>query len=57
MVKTSLAGGIDQVIELLGIEAGKVARQHIISDLKDEGWTESDPFPKDEAHYGKMGLF
>jgi hypothetical protein len=25
--------------------------------LKEEGWTERDPFPQDEAHYVKMGLF
>lgn len=49
--------GIRQVIELFGDEAGQVARQHIISDLKEEGWKESDPFPKDEAHYVQMGLF
>jgi len=22
-----------------------------------EGWTENDPFPKDEQHYIRMGLF
>jgi hypothetical protein len=49
--------GINQVIERFGEEAGKVARQHIISDLKEEGWTETDPFPKDQEDYVKMGLF
>jgi hypothetical protein len=50
--------GIKEVIEIFGEEAGKVARQHIISDLKEEGWQESrDPFPQDELHYVKMGLF
>jgi hypothetical protein len=49
--------GIRQVIELFGEEAGKVARQHIISDLKEEGWTGKDHFPKDEEDYVKMGLF
>jgi len=49
--------GINQVSKLFGAEAGKVARQHIISDLKEEGWTESDPFPKDQEDYVKMGLF
>jgi hypothetical protein len=49
--------GIRQAIELFGEEAGKVARQHIISDLKEEGWTEKDHFPKDETDYVKMGLF
>lgn len=50
--------GIQEVIRLFGEEAGgAVARQHIISDLKEEGWTERDPFPRDEEHYVKMGLF
>jgi len=49
--------GIQQAVKLFGEEAGLVARQHIISDLKEEGWKESDPFPKDEQHYLKMGLF
>ncbi len=49
--------GIQEAIGLFGENAGHVARQHIISDLKEEGWTEADPFPKDEQHYGKMGLF
>jgi|GEM_PF-345674 hypothetical protein len=49
--------GIRQAIELFGETAGKVARQHIISDLKEEGWTEKDHFPIDEADYVKMGLF
>ena len=33
------------------------ARQHIISDLKEEGSTENDPFPMDEKDYVEMGLF
>ena len=45
------------MVELFGEEAGKVARQHIISDLKEEGWTENDPFPRDERDYVDMGLF
>lgn len=49
--------GIEEVRAKWGDAAAKVARQHIISDLKEEGWTESDPFPKDEQHYVKMGLF
>lgn len=49
--------GIHQAVEIFGEEAGKVARQHIISDLKEEGWTDKDPFPKDEVHYVKIGLF
>lgn len=49
--------GIHEAIQRFGEKAGAVARQHIISDLKDEGWTQSDPFPQNEAHYVKMGLF
>lgn len=49
--------GIRQAIELFGELAGQAARQHIISDLKEEGWTETDRFPQDEADYMRMGLF
>jgi hypothetical protein len=49
--------GIAEVRKLWGDEAAKAARQHIVTDLKMEGWRESDPFPKDENHYQRMGLF
>ncbi|MBF0495032.1 MAG: hypothetical protein HQK58_00425 [Deltaproteobacteria bacterium] len=49
--------GIRQVITLFGELSGPVARQHIISDLKQEGWTEQDPFPKDEDDFVKIGFF
>jgi hypothetical protein len=49
--------GIKEVQTMWGDEAAEAARQHIISDLKLEGWKESDPFPKDESHYQRMGLF
>jgi len=49
--------GIRKVVELFGEEAVEVARQHIISDLKEEGWTEDDPFPKDQDDYVAIGLF
>jgi hypothetical protein len=49
--------GIQQAIELFGELAGQAARQHIISDLEEEGWTEHDHFPEDEVDYVKMGLF
>jgi hypothetical protein len=49
--------GIRQVIVLFGEKAGDVARQHIISDLRLEGWKEEDPFPKDEADYIRIGFF
>jgi len=49
--------GIKQVRELFGEESGEVARRHIISDLQEEGWTEDDPFPRDQADYLEIGLF
>ncbi|NVZ09766.1 hypothetical protein HW932_10885 [Allochromatium humboldtianum] len=49
--------GIREAMRLFGDTVGPVARQHIVSDLKEEGWTESDPFPQDEADYVRMGLF
>jgi len=49
--------GIKKAIEIFGEEAGEVARRHIISDLKEEGWKETDPFPKDQEDYVKMGFF
>jgi hypothetical protein len=49
--------GIQEAIRIFGEKAGLVARQHIISDLKEEGWTENDPFPKDEQEYMKIGFF
>ncbi|MEI7730813.1 MAG: hypothetical protein WCO56_14665 [Verrucomicrobiota bacterium] len=49
--------GIEEVCKLWGSEAAEAARQHIITDLKLEGWRETDPFPKDETHYQRLGLF
>ena len=49
--------GINEAVRIFGSEAAPVARQHIISDLQQEGWTERDPFPRDEEHYLKIGLF
>jgi hypothetical protein len=49
--------GIMEVERKYGKEAALAARQHIISDLKMEGWKETDPFPKDEADYVRMGLY
>ena len=49
--------GINKVRELFGEEAARAARQHVISDLQEEGWTEKDHFPRDEADYVRMGLF
>jgi hypothetical protein len=28
-----------------------------MADLKEEGWTETDHFPRDEPDYVRMGLF
>jgi hypothetical protein len=49
--------GIEEVRRKWGNEAAAAARQHIITDLKMEGWTEDQPFPRDQKHYVKMGLF
>ena len=50
--------GIQTVKELFGETASLAARQHIISDLKGDGWKEEEHrFPKDEQDYKKMGLF
>ena len=49
--------GVQEVVRLFGEEAGISARMHIVTDLKEEGWTESDRFPRDEKDYIRMGLF
>ena len=49
--------GIHRVRELFGDDAAKVARQHVITDLKEEGWVEGDPFPIDEQDYVRIGFF
>lgn len=49
--------GIRRAVELFGLEAEAPSRQHIVSDLRQEGWTEKYPFPKDEADYVRIGLF
>jgi hypothetical protein len=51
------AAGIEQVRKLFGNGAAAAARQHIIADLKMEGWTDDQPCPKDEQDYVRMGLF
>lgn len=43
--------GIQMAVVLFGPECEPVARQHIISDLKTEGWKDVDPFPADEKNY------
>jgi len=49
--------GIREVIILFGEEGGEAARQHIVSDLKQEGWKEENHFPQDEDDYVRMGFF
>jgi hypothetical protein len=49
--------GIMEVVKLLGEEAGIAARMHIVTDLRQEGWTEKNRFPKDERDYVQMGIF
>jgi len=49
--------GIRQVTALFGKKAGDAARQHIIADLKMEGWREGNPFPMDEDDYVRRGFF
>lgn len=48
--------GIQQIIDFFGEKAGRVARLHIVSDLKEEGWSRGDPFPKDEEDYVRLGF-
>ncbi len=49
--------GIQEAVRLFGEDAGRAARQHIARDLKEEGWKENDPFPKDEEDFVRMGFF
>lgn len=49
--------GIEEAGRRFGKKAVEAAYRHIVSDLKMEGWTEGDPFPKGEGHYIKLGLF
>lgn len=49
--------GIEEVRSKWGYAAAEAARQHIVADLKTEGWQETDHFPVNEADYVKMGLF
>ena len=51
------AEGIRQVEQIWGETAAQAARLHIVADLKLEGWSEKDPFPRDETDYVRMGLF
>ena len=46
--------GIEYVRQRWGEAAAKAARQHVISDLRMEGWTEEDEFPRDPEHYQEV---
>ncbi len=48
--------GINQIIRMYGEKAGRVARLHIISDLKEEGYWRGEPFPVDEDDYVCLGF-
>lgn len=49
--------GIAMVRSLYGDEAADAARLHIESDLQQEGWHCTDPFPENEQHYKELGFF
>ena len=49
--------GIEQARKLWGDLAATAARLRIMADLKQEGWTEDQPFPRDEREYVAMRLF
>lgn len=48
--------GIQQIIEMYGDKAGRAARLHIISDLKEEGYSKGDPFPSNQEEYVRLGF-
>lgn len=45
---------IREAVRIFGKYAEAFVRQHIVIDLKEEGWKESDHFPEDELDYVKM---
>ncbi len=49
--------GIREAERLFGKGGAMAARRHIMSDLKMEGWKETDPLPKDEEDYLRMGFY
>lgn len=49
--------GIREAGEIFGEYAEDIARQHIVIDLKEDGWKESDHFPIDEQDYVRMGVW
>ena len=49
--------GIRQAVPFLDPDAEAVVRRHIMTDLREEGWTDQDPFPRDEADFVRIGFF
>jgi len=49
--------GIEEAAKIFGEDARVAAKQHVITDLKEEGWMEGDRFPADEHDYVKIGFF
>lgn len=49
--------GIEEVRSMWGDAAAEAARQHIISDLLMDGWSEEEGIPENTIHYISMGLF
>jgi hypothetical protein len=49
--------GIEQVRKMWGDESAKAAELHIISDLKMDGWNESEGIPKNTEDYIKRDLW
>jgi hypothetical protein len=49
--------GIAEVRRLWGDKAAEAARLHVVADLKQEGWRDSDGLPADEQDYVRRGHF
>ena len=49
--------GIREAERLFGEEGALAARLHVISDLKQEGWTEDRRLPEDERDFVGKGFY
>ena len=49
--------GVEQCKKLFVDNAAEVARLHVLTDLKLEGWNESDRFPINAEDYKHLGLW
>ena len=49
--------GIREIEAIWGPLAAQAGRQHVESDLAQEGWKPCDPFPKDERDYVRLGFY